>query len=88
MILYHILLMLYNDRQPDVDAFIVSADPRVPQTPDPRQGTSRKETIYTRLRNELGHKRPGVNLDNTRSEMTGRADGLKALTKRAIELQP
>ena len=32
MHLYHILLMLYNDKQADVDAFIIAEDPATPQT--------------------------------------------------------
>ncbi len=85
---YHILLMFFNDSQADVDAFVLGEDPTVPQTPDPRPGQKRMETAYTRLRNELGHTRPGVNLDNTKTEMANRLGGLIGLTKRAIELHP
>ena len=88
MHLYNILLMLFNDKQPAVDAFIVAEEPAVPQTPDPRPGHTNMETVYTRLRNELGHKRPGVNLDNTKAEMANRLGGLITLTKRATELHP
>jgi hypothetical protein len=85
MILYQVLLMLVGDRQEDVDKFIVSEEPSVPQTPSPhRLGVM--ETVYTRLRNELGHKRARVNLDTTRAEMRARVDGLRALAKRPIEL--
>jgi hypothetical protein len=87
MHLYNILLMLYNDKQADVDSFIVSEDPAVPQTRAPlKQGVM--ETVYTRLRNELAHKRAGVNLGNTKSEMAQRLGGLIRLTKRAIEMHP
>ena len=43
------------------------------------------ETVYTRLRNEFAHGRPGVNLDQTKGEMADRIGGLVLLTKRAIE---
>jgi hypothetical protein len=86
--LYNILMMPYNDNQSDVDAFIVSEDPAVPQTQHPRKAPGVIETAYTRLRNELGHNRAGVNLDNTKSEMANRLGGLIGLTKRAIELHP
>jgi hypothetical protein len=86
--LYHILLMIYNDKQGDVDSFIVSEDPAVPQTQAPLKSQGGMETVYTRLRNELAHKRAGVNLDNTKSEMATRLGGLIGLTKRAIELNP
>jgi hypothetical protein len=88
MHLYHILLMIYNDNQKDVDAFIISEDPAVPQSQHPLKKPGLTETVYTRLRNELAHKRAGVNLDNTKSEMASRLGGLIALTKRAIELHP
>ncbi len=88
MHLYHILLMIYNDKQADVDSFIVSEDPAVPQTQAPLKGQGIMETVYTRLRNEFAHRRAGVNLDNTKSEMATRLGGLIGLTKRAIELNP
>jgi hypothetical protein len=85
---YHILLMIYNDKQADVDAFVVSEDPAAPQTQHPLKAPGVMETVYTRLRNELAHKRAGVNLENTKSEMANRLGELIALTKRAIELHP
>ncbi len=88
MHLYHILLMIYDDSQTNVDAFIISEDPAVPQKQHPLKPPGVRETVYTRLRNELAHKRPGVNLDNTKAEMANRLGGLIALTKRAIELHP
>jgi hypothetical protein len=87
MFLYHILLMIHRDSQIVADKFIVSEDPTVPQTPQPHKPAV-METLYTRLRNEVGHTRPGVNLDATKSEMAARLSGLRALTKRAIELHP
>jgi hypothetical protein len=84
---YNILLMLYDDSFMDVDDFILSKDPAVPQTPDPRNA-NRKETVYTRLRHELAHARAGVNMDSTKAEMTKRVSELIALTKQAIESQP
>jgi hypothetical protein len=86
MHLYHILLMIYNDKQADVDSFIVSEDPAVPQTQAPLKSHGVMETVYTRLRNELAHKRHGVNLEKTKSEMANWLGGLIGLTKRAIEL--
>jgi hypothetical protein len=86
MLLYNVLLMILGDKQPAVDAFIGSEEPAVPITTSPHTGGT--ETIYTRLRNEIGHRRAGVKLENTRAEMAGRVAGLRALTKRAIELHP
>jgi hypothetical protein len=87
MHLYSILLMLFDDDQAKVDKFILDEDPSVPLTPDPRPNHQWKmETVYTRLRNELRHKRPGVNLDVTKAEMAKHLGGLIALTRRAVEL--
>ena len=88
MHLYHILLMLYNDKQADVEAFIISVDASVPQTQHPLQAPGVMETVYTRLRNEFAHKRGGTTLEQTKAEMTDRLGDLRTLTKQAIELHP
>lgn len=88
MPLYHTLLMLYNDKQGDVDAFILSANASVPQTQHPLKAPGVMETVYTRLRNEFAHKRGGVDLEETKAEMTHRLGDLRTLTKQAIELHP
>ena len=68
MILYNIVLTLCNDSQRDVDAFIERHEPEVTRTPSPRyQGET--ETKYTRLRNEIAHKRAGVDLLSTSNEV-------------------
>ena len=51
-------------------------------------GAQAESTVYTRLRNELGHKRQNVNLDATKTEMKSHVGGLAALVKRTIELHP
>ena len=81
MFLYNILLQLHNDSQTQVDDFIRREEPAVAQSPSPRSGM---ETIYTRLRNEVGHRRPGVTPEQTRTEMESKMTGLQELTKRAI----
>ena len=92
MHLYNILLMLFDDEQAGVEEFIFEQEPGVqwkhrPEVKRPkRRKPLKKETVYTRLRNELGHKRPDVNLDDTKAEMTKCLSELRALTKRAIEL--
>ena len=78
--------MIHADNQEAVDAFIFSAEPKVPRTKSPIK--SSMETVYTRLRNELAHRRVGTNIESTKSEMTARLNDLIALTKRAIELYP
>jgi len=84
MHLYHILLMLFDDSQGHVDDFIRRKDPAVSQTQDPRKGPGVMETVYTRLRNEFGHRRSGVNVDAAKAEMADRLGELVKLTKQAI----
>jgi hypothetical protein len=81
--LYHILLLLLGDRQAAVDDFIIQAEPGVPRTPSPK---SEMETVYTRLRTEFAHPRPGADLRKTRSDIAVWLGGLRMLTKRAVEL--
>jgi len=86
MHIYHIILMLFGDRQQDVDRFIVSEDPAVPQTQHPQKRAGVMETVYTRLRNEFAHKRVGVDLQKTKADMADQLAGLRNLAKLAIEL--
>jgi hypothetical protein len=88
MHLYHILLILYNDKQIKVDKFIRDEDPSVPQIQHRLKAQGKMETVYTRLRNEFAHKRDNVDLEQTKAEMARRLGDLRMLTKRAIELHP
>ncbi len=85
--LYNIVRMICGDSEEKVDAFIITHEPAVPQTPRPRK-PGKTETVYTRLRNEYGHVRKGVDLARTKTEMSNRLRGLISLTKQAIELNP
>jgi hypothetical protein len=82
MFLYYILLTINNDKQREVDKFIIHENPGTPQTKSPKHG--RPETIYTRLRNELGHPRTGVNLQNTYIEIRNNVSIFQSLVKKAI----
>jgi hypothetical protein len=88
MHLYHILLMIYKDKQANVEKFIFSQDASVPQTQDPRRAHGVMETVYTRVRNEFAHKRDGVDLEQTKAEIKDHLDAMRTLTRRAIELDP
>jgi hypothetical protein len=83
MFLYNILLQLNNDSQPQVDAFIRSKMPSVPQSPRPDREHI-VETIYTRLRNEVGHRRPGSRPEETRGEIQDNAAQFQELVRTAI----
>lgn len=89
MFLYNIILQICNDKQNRVDAFIVDkigAD-RSEYKSGPicnKKGEHIKETVFTRLRNEVGHARKGTNADATRVEMNMKVDELSELVRKAI----
>lgn len=68
MFLYNILLQLNSDNQTKVDDFVRSEEPDVAQTPSPYR-PSVMETVYTRLRNEVGHGRAGTTPEQTQAEI-------------------
>jgi hypothetical protein len=83
MFLYNILLQLHNDKQGQVDNFVRRETPTVPQSPSPHKPDV-TESIYTRLRNEVGHGRAGVTPEQTRTEIEENVAGLQTLVKVAI----
>jgi hypothetical protein len=83
MFLYNILLQLHSDAQRQVDDFIRQEEPNVPQSPNPLNANV-METVYTRLRNEIGHTRAGTTPEQTRSEMEDHIAALQTLVKTAI----
>lgn len=88
MALYNIVLSLSEDLQEKVDQFVISIQPGIPTNPSYRNRRSAiPETIYTRLRNEVGHIRPGTTIQGTRNEMTKNLAGLIEVTKQIIKSQ-
>jgi len=83
--LYSILLLQQQDSQANVDAFILDSDPSVVQT---QFQNRRKETVYTRLRNEFAHIREDTSFDKTRQEMEQHLGGLKDLAYQACLIHP
>lgn len=86
IILYTLLLYLSNDScdlQSRVDDLIKSIDPNIPITKSPHKKDA-TETLYTRLRNELSHKRDNIDLESTQKEITENIDKFKKLVKEAI----
>jgi hypothetical protein len=89
MALYRLLLhLLPNDKgkedQASVDAFIIR---EFGETTTPRPGKPNiSETLYSRLRNEVGHVRPDVDLTATRAEIQKHVWQLAEIVKRAISL--
>jgi hypothetical protein len=83
MFLYNILLQLNKDRQKEVDDFIRQEMPSVSQSPSPHHAGV-METIYTRLRNEVGHGRAGTTPEETRKEMQDNLPAFQTLVRTAI----
>ncbi|MGE3637384.1 MAG: hypothetical protein AB7G28_02420 [Pirellulales bacterium] len=87
MALYGIVLAIVGDKQEDVDATVLAIEPSVATNPPHRQRASRvPETVYTRLRNQIGHPR-GVALDETVGEMKSHLGGLTAIARTLISRQ-
>lgn len=83
MFLYNILLQLHNDRQKQVDNFIRQETPTVSLSPRPDKPRI-VETVYTRLRNQVGHIRAGIPPEQTRTEIEDNVAALQKLVKVAI----
>jgi hypothetical protein len=81
MFLYSILLQLHDDKQRQVDDFIREEAPNVPQSSSPK---GRVETVFTRLRNEVGHSRVGTTPELTRREIKENVIGLQNLVRKAL----
>ena len=84
MLLYFIALSICNDKQEKVDKKILRHQPSTP-TNEPYGRRKTPETIYTRLRNEIGHRRPGTSIEGTRKEMQANLNGLMNAVKYLIE---
>jgi hypothetical protein len=83
MHLYGILLSQFGDKQSDVDQFIVQIEPSVPQSPSPwKMGAT--ETLYTKLRNQLAHKRADATLEAIRHEIAAHVGMLRRIVREAI----
>jgi hypothetical protein len=89
MSLYNIVLSLSNDSQEDVDVLALRLDGAAPTNPPfhPRR-SGIAETVYTRLRNQVGHVRPGTTIEGTRAEMETWLPGLIRMAKDLIGRQP
>jgi hypothetical protein len=83
MCLYNIMLSLCNDDQKQVDKFIRDIQPGVELSPSPKS-SKKKETVYTRLRNEVAHSRPSTTIQATREEIKKNLDGFIGLIREII----
>lgn len=87
--LYRILLVIHDDKQQDLDKFLHGEfgdklTPRPGQKAKPGKPKS-KETVFTKLRNEVAHIRKRTRLEITRQQMEQHMEGLIERVKKAIE---
>jgi len=86
LFLYNLMLLLNGDKQRDVDVQILFINNNTPVTPDPRNPKI-METIYTRLRNEVGHRRSNVDPTKTTKEIQQNISVFQNIVKAALYLK-
>ena len=82
MMLYLIGLSLFGESQQQFDTEIRRLEPSVTFSPG---HSGRPESVYTKLRNQIGHVRPGTTIDQTRGEMSQRLRGLTNIIKQLLD---
>ena len=86
MHLYHILLMVCLDEQSRVDALILDVCPCTEKSCSPK-GKEKKETIFTRLRNEFAHRRKDVDILGVKRRMAEIVPDFRGIVRQAIDKQ-
>lgn len=81
LLLYNVLLLENSDKQKELDNCIVNIDSNVERTLNYKD---QLETIYTRLRNEIGHVRQGVESQKTIIEITEHLSKFTDIVKQVV----
>lgn len=82
LLLYNVLLFANSDKQKELEICIISIDPNVEKKPSPKD--NKPETIYTRLRNEIGHARQEVESQKTITEITEHLSKFTNIVKQVV----
>ena len=85
--LYALLLHKFSDTQKKVDDAILSVDSTVSQFRSPLNAKV-YETIFTKLRNELSHKRDGVSILKTHNEVKSNIDRFERIVIKLVLEKP
>lgn len=89
MLLYNLILQIAGDSQELVDDTIKKIDPSVPVVTTKRKTFNGlkevEETIYTKLRNEIAHKRNGVTKKDTIKEIKSILPKFIEIVKKAVD---
>jgi hypothetical protein len=80
--LYTLLLHKFDDVQKKVDEAILEVDPTVGQIKSPHNNGY--ETVFSKFRNEMSHKREGTNILETQKEIKLNLDRFEAIVKKLI----
>ncbi len=80
--LYTLLLHKFADDQKAVDEAILKIDPTVAQFKSPY--AKGHETVFSKLRNEMSHKREGINILETQKEIKLNVDRFETIVKEFI----
>ncbi|MBD1913674.1 MULTISPECIES: hypothetical protein [unclassified Leptolyngbya] len=85
MALYNIILSLKGDKQEQVDKFVITKQPNIhTNLPFYSRKSGMPETIYTKLRNQIGHSRSGTTVQSTREAMRKNLPGLIEVVREVI----
>lgn len=91
MLLYNLILQIAGDSQKLLDDTIKKIDPSVATITTKRKtfnGSKEvEETIYTKLRNEIAHKRDGVTKQDTLKEIKSILPKFIEIVKKAVDAQ-
>jgi hypothetical protein len=83
MLLYSVLLLCAGDVQAHVDNVVRRLEPNVVSTRSPKNA-AKDETVYTKLRNQVGHVRAGVEPFVTLSEIRSVLPTFRDLVGKAV----
>lgn len=84
--LYTLLLHKSEDDQKEVDKAILGVDPTVAQFKSPH--SKGYETVFSKLRNEMSHKREGINILETQFEIKLNIARFETIVKKLIISEP
>lgn len=85
--LYVLLIHHFSDSQKKVDRAILSVDPTVSQFKSPINGKI-YETVFTKLRNELSHRRKSVHILKTHDDVKSNLERFERIVKKLILGKP
>jgi len=84
-ILYYSILTAIKVKQKKIDDYILTIEPDVEMRPTTREKSNFDETIYSFLRNQIGHTQETTNTDILQKEINENIEGLREIVKKAIE---